>query len=159
MVVLKRLSDALLAGDPIHGVVRSSAAGQNGRSNNITSPNTCAQQSLIRSAYKAVGVKPQETVYVEAHGTGTSAGDIAEMEALQQCFCQGRVKPLLVGSIKANVGHLESTSGLAGLLKVLLVLKRGQIPAMPGFQSLKSKLRSHSTFIEVGPVSRGRKCR
>ena len=149
VIVLKRLSDALKSNDSILGVIRSSAVGQNGRTRNITMPSEEAQRSLIRNAYKAVSWSPCDTSYVEAHGTGTVAGDIAELNAIKEVFCGERRTPLFVGSIKANIGHLESTSGLAGLLKALLVLDRGAIPAVPGLNKLKSGLGCLPSFIEV----------
>lgn len=149
VVVLKRLSDALKSNDPVLGVIRSSAVGQNGRTRNITMPSEEAQRNLIKTAYKAVSLSPCDTSYVEAHGTGTVAGDVAEINAINEVFGSGRKKPLSVGSIKANIGHLESTSGLAGLLKALLVVDRGAIPEVPGLIKLKPGLGGLPAFIEV----------
>lgn len=149
VIVLKRLSDALNSNDSILGVIRSSAVGQNGRTRNITMPSEEAQRSLIKTAYKAVSLNPCDTSYIEAHGTGTVAGDIAELNAIREVFCGERKTPLFVGSIKANIGHLESTSGLAGLMKALLVLDRGAIPAVPDLTKLKLGLDCLPSYIKV----------
>lgn len=151
MVVLKRLDDALRAGDPIRGIIRNTAIGQDGKTAGITLPSRIAQQDLITSAYRAVSLDPAETGYIEAHGTGTVKGDMIELEALQQAFCKGRgeEKPLYVGSIKGNVGHLEATSGLAGLIKSLLVLEKGLIPPTANLETVKENLKFAETSIKV----------
>lgn len=149
MVVLKRLEDAVQADDPLRGIIRNSAVGQDGKTSGITMPSGDAQQRLIAAAYRSVSLEPSETGYVEAHGTGTIAGDLAEMAALENVFCEDRVNPLYVGSIKANIGHLESTSGLAGLIKTVLILEKGLIPSTPSLEVLKGRLQSLSSHIEV----------
>ena len=149
VIVLRRLSDALESNDTVLRVIRSSAVGQNGRTRNITVPSGEAQRSLIKTAYKASSLSPCDASYIEAHGTGTVAGDIAELNTIKDVFCGERKTPLFVGSIKANIGHLESTSGLAGLLKVLLMLDRGSIPAVPGLTELKPGLECLPSFVEV----------
>ena len=151
MVVLKRLDDALEHGDAIRCAIRNTAIGQDGKTSGITLPNGDAQKDLIQSAYQSVRLNPYEIGYVEAHGTGTVAGDIAEIRAISKAFCEGRdnEKPLYVGSIKANVGHLESTSGLAGLIKAMLVLEKGMIPSTPTLETLKAKLDLKSANIKV----------
>nr|CAD19091.1 StiG protein [Stigmatella aurantiaca Sg a15] len=130
MVVLKRLSDALADGDDILAVIRGSAVNQDGRSGGLTAPNGPAQEDVIRKALARAGVEPKQVGYVEAHGTGTSLGDPIEVRALGAVLGAGRSKeqPLLLGSIKTNVGHLEGAAGIAGLLKVVLMLKHGEIP-------------------------------
>ena len=150
MIVLKRVSDAIAAGDPIRGVIRSTAVGQNGRTKSLTLPNSAAQESIVRSAYKAARLNPCETGYVEAHGTGTVAGDKTELEAVNRVFCSNRdnVK-LYVGSVKANLGHLESTSGLAGLIKSILILEKGLIPPVPNMEQLKPDLHGLMHDMEV----------
>ena len=149
MVVLKRLTDARKANDPVRGVIRGTAVGQDGRTAGITRPNSAAQQKLIRRAYRSVALDPNETGYVEAHGTGTVAGDLAEMDAIEMVFGRNRDRPLFVGSIKANIGHLECASGLAGLLKVLLILEKGLIPSTPNIETLKDDLLTLPQFIKV----------
>ena len=151
MVVLKRLDDALKANDPIRAVIRNTAVGQDGTTSGITLPNGAAQQHLIDSLYEASGLKPRETGYVEAHGTGTRAGDLIELEAISKIFSRDRLAEnlLYVGSVKANIGHLESTSGLAGLIKGILVLEKGQIPAIANLETIKSDLEPFLANIKV----------
>ena len=115
IVVLKRLDDALRAGDNVRGVIRGSGVGQDGKTSGITLPSRTAQQSLIKSVYQSAGISNlHDTTYFEAHGTGTRAGDVTELGAIGDAFCDGdnseQDSPLYVGSIKANIGHLESSS-------------------------------------------------
>ena len=128
MVVLKRHADAVADGDRILAVVRASAATQDGASGGLTVPSGSAQEMAIRAALASAGLKPSEVGYVEAHGTGTSLGDPIEVRALAAALGEGRPpeQPLLVGSIKSNIGHLEAAAGVTGLIKaVLTVAARG----------------------------------
>ena len=129
-VVLKRLADALKDGDQIHVVIRGSAINQDGASSGLTAPNGSSQKAVIREALRKAGIQPGQIRYVEAHGTGTALGDPIEMRALGECYGLDRPQgePLIVGSAKPNIGHLEAASGIAGLIKTILVLKHGQIP-------------------------------
>src|SRR6185436_14804441 len=119
-LVLKRLADAHADGDRIIAVIRGSAANQDGRSNGLTAPNGPAQEAVIREALADAGVAPHEIGFVEAHGTGTSLGDPIEVQALARVLGEARPAdvPLLIGSVKANIGHLEAASGVAGLIKL-----------------------------------------
>ncbi|MFE1884231.1 type I polyketide synthase, partial [Streptomyces diastatochromogenes] len=130
MVVLKRLSDAVAARDNILAVVRGTAVNHDGRSSGISVPNPAAQQAVIRSALDQAQMEPAEIGYVEAHGTGTSLGDPIELRALQQVVGKHHSpdSPLLVGSVKTNIGHLEPAAGVAGLLKLVLSLQHDEIP-------------------------------
>ncbi|WP_191761877.1 type I polyketide synthase [Komarekiella delphini-convector] len=130
IVVLKRLSDAIADRDNILAVIRGSAANHDGRSNGMTAPNGSAQEALIRKALENAKVKPNEIQYIEAHGTGTALGDPIEVFALEKVLCQGRSKdnPLMIGSVKTNIGHLEAAAGIASLIKVVLSLQHQQIP-------------------------------
>lgn len=124
-VVLKRLSDAIADGDRIHGVIRGSALNSGGRVAGFTVPSGRAQERVVRRAIEQAGVDPAEVDYIEAHGTGTSLGDPIEIRALDAAYgrhAAGR----RVGSIKSNIGHLESAAGLAGLVKVLLQFRHGR---------------------------------
>ena len=136
MLVLKRLSDALADGDPIVALIRSTAINQDGRSQGITAPSGPAQQAVLREALEQAGVEPAEVSYVEAHGTGTSLGDPVELQALGAVLGQGREpeRPLLVGSVKTNFGHLEGAAGIAGLIKVALALGHDELPPQLHFQ-------------------------
>ncbi|GAB2809015.1 non-ribosomal peptide synthetase/type I polyketide synthase [Streptomyces daliensis] len=130
VVVLKRLSDALRDGDPVHAVVIGSGVNQDGRTNGITVPNPEAQVSLIERVCTEAGIAPGSLQYVEAHGTSTPVGDPVEANALAKALAIGR-RPgdkCYVGSVKTNIGHTESASGLAGLIKTALALKHRVIP-------------------------------
>jgi len=130
VVVLKRLKDAIEAGDRILAVVRGSAVNHDGRSAGLTAPNSHAQSALLRDAYRNADVALDEVGMIEAHGTGTSLGDPIEMEALGDVFGNrsSRLGPIAVGSVKTNLGHTEAASGMAGLLKAALSLHHQQIP-------------------------------
>lgn len=130
MLVLKRLSDAIKAGDHIQAVIRGSAVNQDGRSSGLTVPNGRAQQAVIRAALKDAGIAPARVSYVETHGTGTSLGDPIEIEAVGAALGEGRSasQPLTIGSVKTNIGHLESASGVAGVIKTILALQHREFP-------------------------------
>src|ERR1043166_2060505 len=122
MVLLKRLSRAIEDGDPIQGVILGTSMNQDGHTNGISLPSAQAQARLIQDACKDAGVAPAEIGFVEAHGTGTAVGDPIEAHALAEALCQDRSAPLPIGSVKTNVGHLETAAGVAGLLQTVLVL-------------------------------------
>lgn len=130
MLVLKRLSDALADGDNIWAVIRGSAVNQDGPSSGLTVPNGQAQQQLIQTALANARIDAKDIAYVEAHGTGTSLGDPIELRALNAVLGHERRadQPLIVGSVKTNLGHLEAAAGVAGLIKVVLSLHHNQIP-------------------------------
>ena len=130
VVVLKPLSAAQAEGNRILAVIRGSAVNQDGYSGGLTAPNGPAQEALIRAALEASDVAPAEVSYLEAHGTGTSLGDPIEVRAAAAVLCKDRPagRPLAIGSIKTNIGHLEAAAGVAGLLKVVLALRKKQIP-------------------------------
>jgi acyl transferase domain-containing protein/NADPH:quinone reductase-like Zn-dependent oxidoreductase/SAM-dependent methyltransferase/acyl carrier protein len=137
MVLLKRLSQALADGDPIHGVIIGTALNQDGHTNGISLPSAEAQARLVREACADAGIAPSQIGFVEAHGTGTAVGDPIEAHALTAALCENRPAetPLLIGSVKTNLGHLETAAGVAGLVKALLVLKHGQIPPSLHFET------------------------
>ncbi len=130
VAVVKRLADAIRDGDRIRAVIRGSAVNQDGASGGITVPNGTAQQRVIAEALQRAGVAPGDVDYLEAHGTGTSLGDPIEIQAAGQVFGAGRDagRPLLVGSVKTNIGHLEASAGIAGLIKVILSLEKEELP-------------------------------
>jgi acyl transferase domain-containing protein/NADPH:quinone reductase-like Zn-dependent oxidoreductase/SAM-dependent methyltransferase/acyl carrier protein len=137
MVLLKKLSEAIADGDPIHAVIIGSAVNSDGHTNGISLPSPAAQARLVRDACVIAGVKPSQIGYVEAHGTGTAVGDPIEAHALAEALCADRTddNPLVIGSVKTNLGHLETASGVAGLVKAALVLKHGRIPASLHFDT------------------------
>jgi acyl transferase domain-containing protein/thioesterase domain-containing protein len=129
-VILKRLSDAERDGDRVLAVVRATAVNSDGRSNGLMAPNPAAQQALLESAYTRAGLAAAHVDYVEAHGTGTPLGDPIEAGALGAVLGADRDpdQPLLLGSVKGNLGHLESAAGIAGLVKTVLALHHDSIP-------------------------------
>jgi acyl transferase domain-containing protein/surfactin synthase thioesterase subunit/aryl carrier-like protein len=131
LVVLKRLSQALSDGDPIYCVILGSAVNNDGRSNGLTAPNPRAQVDVLRAAYRRSGVQACEVDYVEAHGTGTELGDPIELTALGEVLGSARPaeRPLRVGSVKTNLGHLEAAAGMAGLIKLALAIEHASLPA------------------------------
>ncbi len=137
IVLLKPLSQALADGDPIHGVIIGSSLNQDGHTNGISLPSMEAQAQLVRDACKDAGINPSQVGFVEAHGTGTAVGDPIEATALAQALCADRPldDPLPIGSVKSNLGHLETAAGIVGLVKALLVLKHGQIPPSLHFET------------------------
>jgi len=131
IVLLKPLSQALADGNPIHGVILGSSLNQDGHTNGISLPSPEAQAQLVRDACADAGIDPVQIGYMEAHGTGTAVGDPIEATALSEALCVNRKAndPLPIGSVKTNLGHLETAAGVVGLIKALLVLKHQQIPA------------------------------
>ncbi len=130
ILVLKRLADAEADGDRIWGVIRGTALNQDGASPGLTVPNGAAQERVIAAALERAGVHPSDIDYLEAHGTGTEVGDPIEIDATATVYGRGRAadRPLLIGSVKTNIGHLESAAGSAGLIKTVLAMNRGIIP-------------------------------
>ncbi len=151
IVVLKPLSRAVADRDPIYAVIRGSAVNQDGRTNGITVPNGQAQEAVLWAAYRQAGVLPEQVQYVEAHGTGTAVGDPIEANALGSVLVKGRPpgKYCFIGSIKSNIGHLESAAGVAGLIKAALVLKHRQIPPNLHFQTPNSKIPFEELQLRV----------
>jgi malonyl CoA-acyl carrier protein transacylase len=129
IVVLKRLGDAIADGDNVLAVIRGTAVNQDGHTSGLTVPNGPSQQAVIRQALKNGGVDMAQVSYIEAHGTGTSLGDPIEVEALGKVFrdTHSPEQPLLIGSVKTNIGHLEGAAGIAGLIKVVLQLQHQEI--------------------------------
>ncbi|KAK0387803.1 hypothetical protein NLU13_4048 [Sarocladium strictum] len=137
VVVLKRLSDALRDNDTIRAVVRGSSKNQDGRTMGITLPSFEAQAENIRLAYATSGLTFEQTGFVECHGTGTQAGDWRELKAISETLSQWRSSncPVMAGSLKPNIGHLEGAAGIAGMIKGILVLERGKIPPQANYDN------------------------
>jgi len=151
VVALKRLSDAMTNGDTIHALIRGSAVNQDGASSGLTVPNAAAQQAVIREALARAGVEPLQVSYVEAHGTGTPLGDPIEVRALNAILGKDRPadQPLMIGTVKTNIGHLESSAGVAGLIKVVLALQHKEIPPLLHLQELNPSVSWNDVPIVI----------
>ncbi|HEY3566281.1 MAG TPA: type I polyketide synthase, partial [Thermoanaerobaculia bacterium] len=137
IVVLKRLSDALEAGDPVHAVILGSAANNDGSAKvGFTAPSIEGQAEAIAEGLLMAGVEPDSIAYVEGHGSATALGDPIEVSALRQAFAQAGHGggPVALGSIKSNVGHLNTAAGIAGLIRAVLALENATIPPTVGFE-------------------------
>ena len=148
IVILKRLDLAERDDDRILAVISGSATNNDGHSNGLTAPNGPAQERVIRKALKTAGIHPDEIDYVEAHGTGTRIGDPIEIQALSHVF-EGRSQPLIVGSVKTNIGHLESAAGVAGLIKTVMLLERRKLQPNLHFNHRSENIDWDDTPIEV----------
>jgi acyl transferase domain-containing protein/NADP-dependent 3-hydroxy acid dehydrogenase YdfG len=142
VLVLKRLSDAIQDGDRVHAIIRGSAVNQDGHSSSMTAPNELAQENLIREALAVAKIAPKQISYIEAHGTGTPLGDPTEVQAIAAVMQidRDKDKPLYLGSVKTNIGHLEAAAGIAGVIKTILALKHKQIPAHLHLKKLNSNI-------------------
>ena len=153
-LIIKRLSDALAANDPIRAVIRETALNQDGRTDTITTPSGAAQVELMRECYQRAGLDPRGTQYFEAHGTGTQAGDPIEAGAMSAIFSEGAGREdeahfLRIGSVKTNVGHTEAASGLAAMIKGVLSLEKGLIPPSVNFETPNPKLKLDEWRLKV----------
>jgi len=142
IIVLKRLTDAARQGDNILAVLRGVAVNQDGRTSGITAPNSRSQAAVIRAALASAGLSAEQVGYIEAHGTATVLGDPIEVEGLREVFRRrrGDQPPCYMGSSKAHVGHLETASGMAGMIKVILMMQHGLIPRQAGFEQLNPNM-------------------
>lgn len=140
-VVLKKLNQALADRDPIMGVIPGIATNQGGLSTSLTVPSSIALQALYREVISQSGLQPSQITYVEAHGTGTQAGDPIEVESIRSVLGDAsRADAVSIGSVKGNIGHCETGAGVAGLLKVLAMIKHGGIPPLANHETLNPKI-------------------
>lgn len=137
LVYLKPLGRALQDNDPVYAVIRAAVVNQDGHTSSMTIPGVESQSEMLRHAYREAGIPARQVVFVEAHGTGTPVGDPIEATALGNVLSPGRPdgETCLMGSVKTNIGHLESASGVAGLIKAALVLDRNTVPPNPNFKT------------------------
>jgi acyl transferase domain-containing protein len=151
VVVLKRLGDAIAEGNRVLAVVRGSAVNQDGLSNGLTAPNAQAQRAVIQEALARAGVAPDTVSCVEAHGTGTPLGDPIEVDALRAALMPGRTpdRPCALASVKTNIGHLEAAAGIAGIIKTVLGLERGQIPPHLHLRTLNPRVALEGTSFFI----------
>lgn len=160
VVLLKRLSEAEKDGSRILAVIKSTATNHNGASATLTSPNGAAQQRLLEESLKLASLRPEDISYIEAHGTGTKMGDPIEVDAIREVFgaqnwdekdatnvC--RKQPLVLGSVKANIGHLETGAGIAGLIKTILVLEHTRVPGNPNLEELNPSFCFSASQISI----------
>ncbi|KAJ0418705.1 hypothetical protein BJY00DRAFT_314616 [Aspergillus carlsbadensis] len=151
VVVLKRVEDALRDGDNIRAIVRGTGVNQDGKTKGITLPNAVAQAELIKSTYQSAGLDMRDTQYFEAHGTGTQAGDPTELEAVSLTIGSALPadKKILVGSVKPNIGHVEASAGIAGVIKGVLALENGVIPPNILFNTPNPKIQFQKWKVAV----------
>jgi acyl transferase domain-containing protein/enoyl-CoA hydratase/carnithine racemase/acyl carrier protein/SAM-dependent methyltransferase len=152
VVVLKRLDDAVRAGDLIYGVIIGSGINQDGASNGITAPNGAAQEQLITKVYEKFAIDPEKINYVEAHGTGTKLGDPVEGNALVRAFRRFTEKKgyCAVGSAKSHIGHTGAAAGVTGLIKILLSMQHARIPRLLHFKALNPLIEFDGSPFYVG---------
>ena len=151
VVVLKRLGDAEADGDRIWGVIRGSATNQNGASGGLVIPNGPAQRRVIEEALAKANIDPSQVDYLEAHANGSEMGDAIEVHAAAEVYGDGRepTRPLLLGTVKTNIGHLESAAGVAGLIKVMLSMKHGKIPKHLHFENPNPNMNLEQLPVQV----------
>lgn len=148
---VKRLSDALANNDPIRAVIRATSINTNGRGHGISHPGQMGQEAVIKTAYKKAHLDFDHTAFVECHGTGTPVGDPIEVAAVGNVFAGGRTPetPLLLTALKSNIGHTEGASGLASVIKAILSLEKGVIPATAGVEKLN---KSSEFFWDITAI-------
>lgn len=151
-VILKPLHAALADGDPVRAVILNTGINQDGRTRGVGVPSAVAQEDLIRSLYSAAGIDTEQTGYVEAHGTGTKTGDPIEARALHRVFgCQrARDDPLLIGSVKSNIGHAEGASGIISVVKTAMMLEKGFVLPNCDFSNPRDEIPLGEWGLKVG---------
>jgi len=154
VIVVKPLARARADGDRIRAVIRAAGTNSDGRTTGLSLPRAATQTALMRDVYGRASLDPERLVYVEAHGTGTAAGDPIEAASIGEALGNKRRAALPIGSSKANLGHLEPASGLAGLIKAMLVLENGTIPPQPGFATLNPAIDFAKLNLEIASGGR-----
>lgn len=151
VIVLKRLTDAIKDKNVIHALIRGGDINNDGKTKGIMQPSQRAQEILLKDAYYDSDISPLQAQYIEAHGTGTKVGDPIEMNALANVIGEGRSKDnrCMLGSVKANVGHMEAAAGLGGIIKVILAIRHRQIPKVIHFEKLNSAANTEERHIYV----------
>jgi acyl transferase domain-containing protein len=141
MILIKPLARAHRDGDRIYATIKATVVNQDGNTSSMTVPGRESQAAMLRQAYQQAGIDPSRVGYMEAHGTGTPVGDPIETRALGEVLCEGRSESeqCIIGSVKSNIGHLESGSGIAGLIKAALVLHNRQIPKNLNYETPNPK--------------------
>ncbi|KAH8787793.1 thiolase-like protein [Diaporthe sp. PMI_573] len=154
-IIIKRLDDAIRDGDNVRAVVLNSGSNQDGKTETITDPSQDAQEALIRTVYEKAGLDPAETGYFEAHGTGTPTGDPLEVGAISAVFSAAKSpeNPMRIGSVKSNIGHTETASSLASLIKITLALEKGIVPPSATFEMANPVLRLQERNLVVPPAA------
>lgn len=162
-VIVKRLSDAINDGDNILAVIEGTEVFHDGKSNGLTAPNGLSQQKLIKSSLTKSGVSPSDVDYIEAHASATPLGDPIEIESLSNVYSKDRKNPLLVGSVKSNIGHLEACAGMAGLIKLILCINKEMIPPSINCEKLNPEVSWDNIPVKIvrtlTPWKRGEKPR
>ncbi|CAG8976538.1 hypothetical protein HYALB_00011015 [Hymenoscyphus albidus] len=150
-LIIKRLPDALRDGDTIRGIIRSTGTNSDGHTPNVTQPSKTSQTSLIQQTYEKAGLSMRPTRYFEAHGTGTPIGDPMEANAIGAAFrgVHPEGEHLYTGSVKSNIGHLEGASGLAGVIKTILILEQGMIPPNANFEKINPRIDEVGLNIKI----------
>jgi acyl transferase domain-containing protein/acyl carrier protein len=149
VIILKPLAAALADGDTIRGVIHGTGVNSDGRTIGLSLPNSVAQAELLRTVYGANDIAPDALAFFEAHGTGTPAGDPIETGAISEALARHRTRPLPIGSVKTNVGHLEAASGMAGLLKTMLALEHRVVPRSLNFEEPNPNIRLRDLNLDV----------
>ena len=151
VMVIKRVEDALRDGDTIRAVIRNTGSIQDGKTPAITQPSLESQFTLIERTYQQAGLSMEPTRFFEAHGTGTAIGDPTEASSIGKAFrhCRSKSDPMYVGAVKANVGHMEGASGMASMIKALLVLENGVIPPIAGLETLNPRINADQLGLRV----------
>ncbi len=154
IVVLKRLSQALADNDPIYALIRGGAVNNDGHSSNFLTPSREGQQQMLRAAWKSAGVEPKDIRYIEMHGTGTSVGDPVEIGAVGGTLLEsGVTRACVLGSVKTNLGHTESASGVTGLIKAALAVQHRMVPASLHVKVLNPKIAWETMPVEIARTS------